>query len=71
LNTRNLIRWAIYLVLAILVAVFLYNQMAARQTQATTISMQDLASAIKAGKVAKIVEKAPHWRSSDRTRAPR
>jgi cell division protease FtsH len=57
LNTRNLIRWAIYLVLAILVAVFLYNQLAARQSQATTISMQDLATEIKEGKVAKIVEK--------------
>jgi len=57
LNTRNLIRYAIYLVLAILVAVFLYSQMASRQSQATTISMQDLATEIKEGKVAKIAEK--------------
>ena len=57
MNTRNLIRWAIYLVLAILVAVFLYNQLAARQTQATIISMQDLASEVKEGTVAKIVER--------------
>jgi cell division protease FtsH len=57
LNTRNLIRYAIYLVLAILVAVFLYSQLASRQSQATTISMQDLATEIKEGKVAKIVEK--------------
>jgi len=54
LNTRNVLRWAIYLVLAVVVAVFLYNQLARSQSQPDVISLQDLAAAIKEGKVAKI-----------------
>ena len=54
MNTRNVLRWAIYLVLAVVVAVFLYNQLARSQSQPDVISLQDLAAAIKEGKVAKI-----------------
>jgi cell division protease FtsH len=54
LNTRSVMRWAIYLVLAIVVSVFLYNQLALRQSPPDVISLQDLATAIKEGKVAKI-----------------
>jgi cell division protease FtsH len=54
LNTRNLMRWGIYLILGILVAVFLYNQLALRQSQPDVISLQELATEIKEGKVAKI-----------------
>jgi cell division protease FtsH len=54
LDTRNLIRWAVYFVLAVLVAVFLYNQLAMRQPQPDVISLQDLASEMKDGKISKI-----------------
>jgi cell division protease FtsH len=54
LNTRNLMRWGIYLVLGLLVAVFLYNQFASRQSQPEVISLQDLATEIKEGAIAKI-----------------
>jgi cell division protease FtsH len=47
-------RWAIYLVLAILVAIFLYNQLALRQPQPDVISLQDLATEIKEGSIAQI-----------------
>jgi cell division protease FtsH len=55
LNTRNLMRWAIYLVLGVLVAVFLYNQLASRQSQAEPMSLQTLAAKIKEGDIAKII----------------
>jgi len=54
LNTRNLMRWGIYLVLGLLVAVFLYNQFASRQAQPEVMSLQDLATEIKEGTIAKI-----------------
>ncbi len=54
MDTRNLMRWAIYLVLAVLVAVFLYNQLAMRQPQPDVISLQDLATEIKEGQITKI-----------------
>jgi cell division protease FtsH len=54
LDSRNLIRWAVYFVLAVLVAVFLYNQLAMRQPQPDVISLQDLASQIKDGKISRI-----------------
>jgi cell division protease FtsH len=44
----------VYFVLAVLVAVFLYNQLAMRQPQPDVISLQDLASQIKDGKISKI-----------------
>jgi cell division protease FtsH len=47
-------RWAIYFVLAILVAIFLYNQLALRQPQPDVISLQDLATEVKDSRVAKI-----------------
>jgi len=47
-------RWAIYFVLAILVAIFLYNQLALRQPQPDVISLQDLAKEIKEGSIAQI-----------------
>ena len=51
MNTRNLMRWAIYLVLGVLVAVFLYNQLAARQSQPDVMSLQELATEIKEGNI--------------------
>jgi cell division protease FtsH len=54
LDTRNWMRWAIYFVLAILVGIFLYNQLALRQPQPDVISLQDLATEIKESKVARI-----------------
>jgi cell division protease FtsH len=47
-------RWAIYFVLAALVAVFLYNQLALRQPQPEVISLQALATEIKDSKIAEI-----------------
>jgi cell division protease FtsH len=47
-------RWLIYLVLAALVAFFLFNQMRARQPQPESISLQQLANEIKDGEIAKI-----------------
>ncbi len=57
MDTRNLMRWAIYFVLAVLVAVFLYNQLAMRQPQPDVISLQDLATEIKEGEVSRIAIK--------------
>jgi cell division protease FtsH len=47
-------RWVIYFVLAALVAVFLYTQLTLRQPQPEVISLQNLATEIKEGNVAKI-----------------
>ncbi|HSR35096.1 MAG TPA: ATP-dependent zinc metalloprotease FtsH [Anaerolineae bacterium] len=47
-------RWAIYFVLAILVGIFLYNQLSMRQPQPDIMSLQDLAAEIKDGQVAAI-----------------
>jgi cell division protease FtsH len=47
-------RWAIYFVLAVLVAIFLYNQLSLRQPQPDVISLQELATEIKDSRVAKI-----------------
>jgi cell division protease FtsH len=55
LDTRNLMRWAVYFVLAALVAIFLYNQLAMRQPQPEIISLQDLATEIKEDQITKIV----------------
>jgi cell division protease FtsH len=54
LNTRNLMRWGIYLVLGLLVAFFLYNQFSSNQSQPEVISLQDLAKEIKEGNIATI-----------------
>jgi len=54
LETRNIVRWAVYIVLAILVMVFLYNQFAGPQEPQNTISLQQLATAMKASEVAEI-----------------
>jgi len=54
LNTRNLMRWGIYLVVGVLVAVFFYNQLAMRQSQPEVISLQQVATEVKAGDIAKI-----------------
>jgi cell division protease FtsH len=54
LETRNIVRWAVYIVLAILVMVFLYNQFATRQEPQDTISLQQLATAMKEGDVLEI-----------------
>jgi cell division protease FtsH len=54
LDTKQLMRWLIYFVLAALVAVFLYNQFALRQPQPEELSLQELASQIKAGTIASI-----------------
>ncbi|HSJ56129.1 MAG TPA: ATP-dependent zinc metalloprotease FtsH, partial [Anaerolineae bacterium] len=47
-------RWAAYLVIASLVAFFVYNQFSARAPEQEMISLQALASEIKAGNVATI-----------------
>ncbi len=54
METRNIVRWAIYGVLAILVMVFLYNQFGARQDPQDTISLQELATAMKESEVREI-----------------
>ncbi len=54
MNTRNLLRWGVYLVLGILVAVFLYNQFVSRQPEPEVISLQELASGIKEENVSKV-----------------
>ncbi len=54
MDTRNLLRWAIYFVLAVVVAIFLYNQLALRGSQPDVMSLQVLAAEIKDGKIAKI-----------------
>jgi cell division protease FtsH len=54
LDTRNIVRWTIYIVLAILVMVFLYNQFSARQEPQDTISLQELATAMKDSQVLEI-----------------
>jgi cell division protease FtsH len=48
-------RWGIYLVLGILVAVFLYNQFAPGQADPEVISLQDLAKEIKEGNIEEII----------------
>ena len=54
MNTRNVSRWGIYLIMAILVAMFLYTQMNLRQPQTDTLTLQALATEIKEGAIAKI-----------------
>ncbi len=54
LNTRNLLRWGVYLILGILVAIFLYNQLVSRQAEPEVISLQDLATEIKTENIAKV-----------------
>jgi cell division protease FtsH len=51
LDTRNLTRWAIYIVLAALVIFFLYNQFGGSRSQEEVLSLQTLASEIKQGNV--------------------
>jgi cell division protease FtsH len=50
-----MMRWAVYLVLAALVVVFLYNQFSVNQPQPEMISLQRLATEIKQGNVQQIV----------------
>jgi cell division protease FtsH len=54
LDTRQAIRWVIYLVLMVMIAFFLYNQMSANQPQPEAISLQQLASDIKDSAIATI-----------------
>jgi cell division protease FtsH len=54
LDTRKITRWVIYLVLAALVAFFLYNQLGLRPTQPEAISLQQLATEIKDGQISQI-----------------
>ncbi len=54
MDTRRLLRWGIYFLLASLVAVFLYNQLATRQPETDIISIQALATEVKEGNVAQI-----------------
>jgi cell division protease FtsH len=54
LNTRQIMRWTVYLVLITLVVVFVYTQYSTRQPQAQAVSLQALTTEIKEGKVAKI-----------------
>jgi cell division protease FtsH len=54
LDTRNLTRWAVYIVLASLVAIFLYTQLSLRQPQPEVISLQALAKDIKDGNIAAV-----------------
>ncbi|MGD8491505.1 MAG: ATP-dependent zinc metalloprotease FtsH [Anaerolineae bacterium] len=54
MDTRQAVRWVIYLVLMVMIAFFLYNQMSANQPQPESISLQQLASDIKDGDIATI-----------------
>jgi cell division protease FtsH len=54
LDTRQIIRWVIYFVLAALVGVFLYNQFVLRQPEPEIMSLQELATEIKEGNVRRI-----------------
>ena len=54
MDTRQAIRWVIYLVLMVMIAFFLYNQMSANQPQPEAISLQQLASDIKDSAIATI-----------------
>jgi cell division protease FtsH len=47
-------RWAIYFVLAVLIAVILYNQLAVSQPEPDVISLQELATEIKEAKISEI-----------------
>ncbi len=49
-----MMRWAVYVVLAVLVMVFLYNQFAARQGPQEMISLQELATNLKEGRVTEV-----------------
>ena len=51
MDTRNLTRWAIYIVLGALVVFFIYNQFGADKTEEKILSLQDLANEIKQGNV--------------------
>ncbi len=54
MDTRRVMRWGIYFVLAALIAVFLYSQLSLRQPQPDTLSIQSLATEIKDGNVKEI-----------------
>jgi len=54
LDTRRIMRWAVYIVLVALVGVFLYSQLNLRQPQPDVISLQTLAQEIKEGNVTQI-----------------
>ncbi len=47
-------RWGIYVIMAILVAMFLYTQMNLREPETDTLTLQALATEIKEGAIAKI-----------------
>lgn len=47
-------RWVIYLVIASLVAIFIYNQLAVRRPESDVVSLQALATEVKDGKIARI-----------------
>jgi cell division protease FtsH len=51
LETRNLTRWAIYVVLAALIVFFLYNQLGANRQEEEVLSLQALATEIKQGNI--------------------
>jgi cell division protease FtsH len=54
LETRQIVRWVIYLVLAALIAFFLYNQLSLRQPQPETFSLQQVATGVKEGEINQI-----------------
>ena len=51
MDTRRIMRWAVYIVLVALVGVFLYSQLNLRQPQPDVVSLQALAKDIKEGNV--------------------
>ncbi len=54
MDTRQIVRWVIYVVLAVLVGIFIYSQFSLRQPQPETISLQQLATDVKEGQVSQI-----------------
>ncbi|MGD8398630.1 MAG: ATP-dependent zinc metalloprotease FtsH [Anaerolineae bacterium] len=54
METRNVLRWVAYVVIAALIAYLVYTQFSATQPEQEIISLQELASEIKAGNVERI-----------------
>lgn len=54
MDTRRLLRWGIYLVIASLVGVFIYNRLAVREPESDVVSLQALATEVREGQVARI-----------------
>ncbi len=54
MNTKQLTRWLVYLVLISLVGVFIYNQLSLARPQPGVVSLQTLAAEIEEGKIARL-----------------